>query len=231
MPPLTISIVSALTPPPEGSQLVIFSDARNYVAEYESGPMIQAAARYARGHRVHVMPGRFIAGGHLCLCLLDPDGVPLGVQRACHLNLDYRGRFTRASAVEPFKTQFGRVALLVDVDINLPQTPRAAVEAGAELLLSSQFIQLFDFFEDRVRSGTVNAAVTNGVPVAASIGAGGAVVDSLGRAVAGYSEELPIVARVEPRRSRVEHADLVTARRLLTCHRELLTDETGGAHV
>lgn len=50
----------------------------------------------------------------------------------------------------------------------MPQVARAAVEAGATLLLSSQFIQLYDLYEDRVRYGAINAAVSNGVNVAAA---------------------------------------------------------------
>ncbi|MEG1849083.1 MAG: nitrilase-related carbon-nitrogen hydrolase [Oscillospiraceae bacterium] len=229
MPSVRLSIVNTLSPPPEGAELVIFSDPRNYTAEYDSGRMLTAAARYARRYKVFVLPERFIAEDYLCLCLLGPDGVPLGVQRATHLNLDYRGRFRRADTVAPFDTPFGRVALLVDVDVNMPQVPRAAVLAGAELLLSSQFIQLFDFFEDRIRYGAINAARSNGVAVAAAAGAGGVIVGPDGEPLAGYTEELPLSAPLTPAAARIGRDELMTGYRLLAAHRALLIEETGGA--
>lgn len=86
----------------------------------------------------------------------------------------------------------------------MPQVARAAVEAGATLLLSSQFIQLYDLYEDRVRYGAINAAVSNGVNVAAAAGMGGIIVRCDGRELAGFSEELPVVAALDPSRC---HAD------------------------
>lgn len=169
MQQLTIAIVPTLAAPPEGAQLVIFCDPRGYVAEIDSSMMLAAAARYAIRHKVYLVPERFIAANYLCLCLLSPQGVVIGAQRAVHLNLSLREHnYYRDDAIRPFDTPLGRVALLVDVDVNMPQVARAAVEAGATLLLSSQFIQLYDLYEDRVRYGAINAAVSNGVNVAAA---------------------------------------------------------------
>lgn len=228
MDSLSISVVAPLSPPPEGTQLVLFCDLRNYVAEYDSGQMLTAAARYAMHHRVYLVPERFVAADYLCLCLLSPEGEVLGVQRATHLNLDYRGRFHRDDAIRPFDTPFGRLALLVDVDVNMPQTARAAVEAGATLLLSSQFIQLFDFFEDRIRFGAVNAAVSNGVAVAAAAGLGAVIVDCRGNLLSGFSEELPVSATIDLRRTAVDSEALAAGRRLLMTHRSIIAEEAGG---
>lgn len=226
MDSLTVSVVPPLAPLPPDSQLVLFCDSRNYVAEYDSAKMLAAAARYAVHHGVYLVPERFVAAGYLCLCLLSPEGEVLGVQRATHLNLDYRGRFHRDDAVRPFDTPFGRVALLVDVDINLPQVPRAAAEAGATLLLSSQFIQVFDFFEDRIRFGAVNAAVSNGVAVAAAAGSGAVLVGCRGEILAGFSEDLPVSAAIALRKNTVDREAFAAGRRLLMTHRALITEET-----
>ncbi|MEG2174529.1 MAG: hypothetical protein RR135_03460 [Oscillospiraceae bacterium] len=228
MRPITVSIVSPAAPPPEETELAIFSDSRNYVAEYDSGQALSTAAHYAKRYGVYVLPERFIAQDYLCLCMLAPDGTPLGAQQAIHLNLDYRGRFHRADAIEPFDTPFGRVALLVDIDVNLPQVSRAAAVAGAELLLCSQFIQPYDFFEDRVRTGALSAACSNGLALAGAIGAGGIIADGQGTALAGYSEMLPITARLTPACLCPDLNAMEQGRRLLLHHRALLCEETEG---
>jgi predicted amidohydrolase len=223
---LCVSVVPSLSPPPEAAQLVLFSAARNYVAEYDSGRMLAAAACYAMRHKVYLVPERFVAADSLCLCLLSPKGEVLGVQRATHLNLDYRGRFFRDDAIRPFDTPFGRAALLVDVDVNTPQVARAAVEDGATLLLSSQFIQLFDFFEDRIRYGAVNAAASNGVPVAAAAGSGAVVVGCRGELLAGFSEDLRLTVTVDLRDTADDREAIAAGRRLLLAHRSIIVEET-----
>lgn len=225
MQQLTIAIVPTLAAPPEGAQLVIFCDPRGYVAEIDSSMMLAAAARYAIRHKVYLVPERFIAANYLCLCLLSPQGVVIGAQRAVHLNLSLREHnYYRDDAIRPFDTPLGRVALQVDVDVNMPQVARAAVEAGATLLLSSQFIQLYDLYEDRVRYGAINAAVSNGVNVAAAAGMGGIIVRCDGRELAGFSEELPVVAALDPSRCHADRDAIAAGRRLLTRHRPLLAD-------
>ena len=148
MKPLTVSMVATLAAPPEGSDLVVFCDSTNYVADYDSNEALLKTSRYAKHHKVYTVSRRFIADDYICLAMFAPDGSPLAAQRATHLNLDYRGRLRRDDSIEVFDTPFGKIALLVDVDINMPQVPRAAVLSGAEILIASQFVQLFDFFEE-----------------------------------------------------------------------------------
>ncbi len=225
MQQLAIAIVPTLAAPPEGAQLVIFCDQRGYVAEIDSSMMLAAAARYAIRHKVYLVPERFIAANYLCLCLLSPQGEVLGVQRAVHLNLSLREHnYYRDDAIRPFDTPIGRVALLVDVDVNMPQISRAAVEAGATLLLSSQFIQLYDLYEDRIRYGAINAAVSNGVNIAAAAGTGGVILRCDGRELAGFSEELPLMAVLDPSRCFADRDAIAAGRGLLAAHRSLLVD-------
>lgn len=227
MEQLAIAIVPTLAAPPEGAQLVIFCDQRSYVAEIDSALMLAAAARYAIRYQVYLVPERFIAANYLCLCLLSPQGEVLGVQRAVHLNLSLREHnYYRDDAVRPFDTPIGRVALLVDVDVNMPQVARAAARAGATLLLSSQFIQLYDLYEDRVRYGAINAAASNGVNVAAAAGTGGVIIRCDGNELAGFSEELPLMASLDPARCFADRDAIETGHRLLLTHRAFLTDQS-----
>lgn len=192
MQPVTLCITSPFAPPEPGSQLVVFADEKNYTAEYDSPKLISRAAKYARKYGVYLVPQRFIVEDYLCMCLLGPDGAPLGVQRAIYLNLTYRGVFHRWDRQTVIQTPFGGVYLAVDVDINYPQVVRSAVGAGAQLIVASQFIQLFDFFEERVRFGCVSAALSGGVPVASATNAGSGVVQPDGSFACGFSEVLPL---------------------------------------
>lgn len=223
MQQLSVAIVPTLSAPPKGTQLVIFSDQRNYVAEIDSAIMLAAASRYAIRHNVYLVPERFIAANYLCMCLLSPKGDVVGVQRATHLNLGLREHnFFRDDKIHAFDTPFGRVALLVDVDINMPQVSRAAVQDGATLLISSQFIQLYDFFEDRIRYGAFNAARSNGVQVIAAVGLGGVIVNANGQEISGYSEELPIMAQIQTSITFFDPEALRTAQALLKAHKDLI---------
>lgn len=220
---LSVVIVPTLTPPPPGVQLVVFSDQRNYVAEIDSAMMLAAASRYAIRHGVYLVPERFIAANYLCLCLLSPKGEVIGVQRATHLNLGLREHnFFRDDQIQVLDTPFGKVTLLVDVDINMPQVARAAVMNGATLLISSQFIQIYDFFEDRIRYGVLNAARSNGIPIVAAAGLGGIVADANGDEIAGFSEDLPVTARLKTAVPPCGLNAMQAAQMLLRAHKELI---------
>lgn len=232
MQQLSVAILPVLSPPPKGTDLVVFADPRNYVAEIDSAQMLASAARYAVRHKVYLVPERFVAANYLCMCMLSPTGSVIGVQQAAHLNVGMRQyNFLRSDNIGTFATPFGRVSLLVDVDINMPQCARAAVTSGATLLVSSQFMPIYDFFEDRLNYGIVNAARSNGVQVIAAIGAGGAVVNTNGHFISKYSESFPIAAQLETEIFLGDKCGMDTARELLKAHRELIDPEEESGNV
>ena len=221
------AITSVLAPPPKGADLVIFADPRSYVAELDSRQMLAAAARYAARHKVYLVPERFIAAGSLCLCMLAPDGSVLGVQRACHLNVSMRQlNLARADEITPFDTPLGRIALLVDVDINMPQTARSAALKGAELIISSQYMPLYDFFDDRITFGPVNAARSNGLAIISAIGMGGVAVNRIGDITAPYTDNLPILSVVEPHPPLTDSYAMSVADSLMKAHGPLIFQPT-----
>ena len=227
MQQFTVAITNVLAPPPKDADIVIFADQRSYVAELDSHQMLAAAARYAVRNKVYVVPERFVAADSLCLCMLAPDGSVLGVQRACYHNVSMRqNNLLRADEIQPFDTPFGKVALIVDVDINMPQCARAAVMNGASMIISSQYLPLYDFYEDRINYSVVNAAASNGIQIAAAIGMGGVIVDAKGRFVCDYSEDLPAV--LEPHEAIVDIGDMKTAHKLMLTHRSLIDLPTEG---
>ncbi len=229
MEPIHAAVVPVDAPPPAGAQLVVFADSKAYTLEAIAQQMLSRAVRYARKHRVYLVPQRFMAGNFLCLCLLSPEGAVLGAQRATHLNLDYRAyRFRRESAITPFDTPIGRVALLVDVDVAMPHVVRQAVSAGAELLLSSCFIQPFDLNSDRVRETAEAAAHANGVSLVGSMSGYGLICPPDGEAIVSSFEDSPIAADVLPAPADgALRAEMADAEALLRRYRRLFT-EIGG---
>lgn len=227
MPTVVLSVLTARMPPPEGTQLAVFASAKNYTPEYDASKMLVAARNYARRYGVWVVPERFAAAGYLCLCLISPEGEIAGVQRACHLNIDYRGVFRRDDELSVIDTPFGKLALLVDVDANMPQVACEAVRQGATLLIQSQFVQLYDFFEERVLHSALNAALTNQVAVLSTVSGGGMLIAADGSMIQSYSELLPLSGSLLLE-GQAPSAARQAAAQLLKAHRDCLTDKIGG---
>lgn len=222
---LSVAIVSPFEAAPQGAQLVIFADQKHFVPEEESVKLIAAAGKYAAKNHVFLVTQRFIVEDFLCACMFGPDGVLIGVGQATHLNLSLRQHnLQRSDEVSVFDTPFGKTALLVDVDINMPQVCRAAVRMGAELIISTQHMPLYDFYEDRVNYGAVNAARSNGVQVISVIGTGAAVVDANGHFITSYTDALPVFGVIEPGVSLGDRRAMKVAHELLIAHRDLIDE-------
>ncbi len=219
---LTVCITEPLTVPLPGAQLVVFSDLGNYLSTPDLKKMLGAAVRYAKKHQIYLVPGRFVVQEKLCLCLIGPDGQVLGGQSAVHLNLNYRGQFTRSEELSLIETPFGKIALMVDVDINYPQMVCRAAELGAGLIISSQYIQLYDFHNGRVDQAAVNAAQSGGVHVVAVTNAGSAVVGPMGNYLAAFAEALPISAALELSLPSGKEYQRERCRELLCHHSQLM---------
>ncbi len=230
MEPISAAVLPTDAPPVPGTQLVVFADRNPYTPETLARQMLSRAIRYARRHRVYLVPQRFLAQKRLCVCLLSPEGTLLGVQEATHLNLDYRAeRFYRADAVLPFQTPLGRVALLSDVDVFMPHVVRQAVLQGAELLLSSCYIQPFDLTADLVRNTAEAAAHSNGVPLAGSLSGCGMVCPPKGPASVSSFEDSPVYEQILPAVPDGDlRAEMEEAQALLRNHHWLFAGDGGG---
>lgn len=222
---LSVAIVSPFDKEPPKAELVIFAGSDHFISEDAVPEMTSRAKRYAAQNRVFLVTERFILEDYLCACMFAPNGSLIGMGQATHLNLSLRqNNISRSDEVSVFDTPFGKTALLVDVDINMPQVCRAAVRMGAELIISTQHIPLYDFNENRISYGVVNAAASNGVSVIAAVGTGGVVVDSSGNITAGYTEALPLVAKAETDSALVSNRMMRVAHELLISHRELIDE-------
>lgn len=222
---LSVAIVSPFEAALPKAELVIFAGSKHFVAEDAVPEMIARAKRYAAKNRIFLVTERFLLEDYLCACMLAPNGSLMGIGQATHLNLGLRqNNISRSDEVSVFDTPFGKTALLVDVDINMPQVCRAAVRMGAELILSTEHIPLYDLNENRISCGAVNAAASNGVWVVAAVGAGGVIADRSGHITAGYTDSLPLVAEIEAGASVIDRRAMRAAHELLIAHRELIDE-------
>ena len=147
------------------SDLVIFSDVRCYIPKWDTPDYLNGCRAYAREHHVYLIPSRFIVDDILYMCLFDPAGEIIGIQGATHLNLSYRDKLHQYNEVNVLSTPIGNIFLCVDVDIYYPEVLRLARLEGADLIVSSQFIDTYDFNRRMLTTGIWNAAQQNGVYV------------------------------------------------------------------
>ena len=225
MKAVNIAVVNSFSPPPEAAQLVVFSSGRSYIAHYDTPKMISAAVRYAKEHKVYVVSDCFVSDDHLCLCLLDPEGNPVIGQQGIYQNLSYRGMFKRSTELKVADTPFGKICLLVDVDINYPQVIRAAANMGAQLIISSSYIQLFDFYNDRINYSAANAAASNGVYVACVTATGSCIIGPDGSYITNFSDCLPIEAAICPMEICHDQYVLEISKKLISAHLDVLSEQ------
>lgn len=69
------------------SDLVVFSDVKSYIPEWDTPDYLNACRKYAMKNNVYLVPSRFVVNNILYLCLFSPKGEVLGIQGATHRNL------------------------------------------------------------------------------------------------------------------------------------------------
>lgn len=160
-----VCITEPFGKPKQLSDLVIFSDVRTYIPQWDSADYLNACRKYAQQYQVYLVPNRFVVDDILYLCLFAPDGTILGIQGATHLNLSHRDKLKQYDKVEVFPTPIGNIFLCVDVDIYYPEVLRLARLMGADLIVASQFINAYELNRQMVTTGIWNAAQSNGIYV------------------------------------------------------------------
>lgn len=143
------------------TDLVIFNDIRPYIPQWDSKDYLEGCRIYAKEYEVYLVPARVVVDGMLFLCLIDPKGDMVGVQGATHLNLSTSEKLERETKVEVLDTPLGKIFLCVDVDIYNPAVLRLAALGGAQIVISSQYIDSYQFSKEMVKNGVWNAAQQN----------------------------------------------------------------------
>lgn len=165
MSSLSVCFCPSFTKPTPPASLVVFYESHPAVPESKVREYLKYAMDYARVHKVYLVTGRFVLQKRLCLCLISPEGHPLGIQKATHLNLLHHGALEPGDSISVIDTELGRFALAVDVDIFHPEVTRAAALQGAEVVVSSQYFDLYDLSPTRIMSGCWDMAQQNQLPV------------------------------------------------------------------
>ena len=160
---LHLSIGEPFTSPAWGANFVVFSGSGSeIVSEDFVKDYLAKACRYAKHHRIYLVPERFMLKEYHSMCLISPEGNVMGAQKAAFQNLTSK-RGKRSSQIEVLKTEFGSVFLCVDVDIYHPEVPRIAQAMGTAYMICSQFIQIGDYNTGMVTSGVWSAAQSCGM--------------------------------------------------------------------
>lgn len=165
MSKLSVCFCYSFVKPKQPANFVMFCETRPAIPEEEGAEYLKRCAQYARHSRVYLVPGLFILRGRLCSCLLSPEGKLLAVQKAAYLNLLQHPDLKAGEKIDVFSTEFGKTALLTDVDLFHPEAVRCAAMQGAELLLAVSYFDLYDLTLPRLRSGCWAMAQEHQLPV------------------------------------------------------------------
>jgi predicted amidohydrolase len=151
--------------PKQPANLVMFCETRPAIPEEEGAEYLKKCAQYARHSRVYLVPGLFILRERLCSCLISPEGKVIALQKASYPNLLQHPNLGGGEKIHVFDSEFGRIALLVDVDIFHPEAVRCAAMQGAEVLFATQYFDLYDLTLPRLRSGCWAMAQEHQLPI------------------------------------------------------------------
>ncbi|MEG1778842.1 MAG: hypothetical protein RR263_01980 [Oscillospiraceae bacterium] len=157
----TVCVTIPFKKPKPNSDLVVFNDIRPFIPEWDSVAYIKGCSRYAMQYKVYLVPARVVIDNTLYLCLIDPNGEILGVQGASHVSLAYHEKFIPDNRVNIISTQIGKIFLCVDVDIYQPAILRNAALQGANIVVSSQYVDSYQFTRELISTGIWNSAQQN----------------------------------------------------------------------
>ena len=147
------------------TDLVIFSDEREYIPNGDIQAYLKHCNLYAKEHQVFLVPHRLIIDNILYLCLFDPNGSIIGLQGALHRNSKTQTNLDLYSKLNILQTRIGNIFLCVDTDIYYPELLRYAKLKGADLIISSQYIPKNELKPKLITTGMWNAAQQNEIYV------------------------------------------------------------------
>lgn len=159
MTELSLGVIEPFGSPVWESNFTIFSNSTgDCIPEEKAKEYINRACRYAKLYNMYLVPERFMLMGYQCMCLISPQGNVVGAQKCIHWNTDVKVSNKRGATLEVLVTEFGGIALCVDVDVYRPEYARVASGMGAQFLVCSQQIARRDYNNSMVVSGVWSAA-------------------------------------------------------------------------
>jgi hypothetical protein len=160
------TILAAITRPDlepvPAARLVVFPGAdAAAVRARKTDAFLDQAAAYARRSGAYLVPGLYVKNEALCLCLLDPHGRLVLEQPATHINPSWAGDLRRGEEITVVETDFGKVALVPDVDVYKGEVLRIAALQGAEIAVSVQVFRAEDCSREMILAGAWQQAQQN----------------------------------------------------------------------
>lgn len=166
MKELSLSVGEPFTSPAWGGNFVVFAtESGAPVPEPQTKEYMRRCCKYARHYEAWLVPERFILMGYQCMCLISPEGKVIGAQKGLYGGPTFKAKGKKSTALEVFPTEFGSIALCVDVDIFRPEVARIAGAMGAQFIICSQTVKRADYGSHVILTGVWNAAQLAGVYV------------------------------------------------------------------
>jgi predicted amidohydrolase len=132
----------------QGAQLVLLPEAFSLVGDPAAdtgcqgdvtGKTTELMQQLAAHHRLYLVSSTYEREGrkkHVAVSIIGPDGAVAGRYRKTHLGpLEGRMGLSPGAELPVFDLEFGKVAIIVCMEIHYPEIPRAYALQGAELLL------------------------------------------------------------------------------------------------
>lgn len=163
MAKIVIEIIDRFKKPKQLTDLVVFTDIRNYIPDWDTEKYLIACVKYAKQNNVFLIPTRFVTNNHIFMCVISPEGKIVSIQAAVHLNLSYKGIFKTSDEINLVTIKGVKIALAVDADIYHPEYTMRAKQLGCQLIIASQYIDVFEYKEEMILRGIWNTAQTAGL--------------------------------------------------------------------
>lgn len=151
--------------PQPSTDLVIVPPEKRYMQEWEAKTFLEKAAAFASNHGVYTLSPMFSLHDNIAVCLVNPQGRPSLIQRACHLSPEIASAYSEADKLFTVLTPFGKLLITVDVDIYDPSLTHLATEEDCSAIIAVQYISDLDFSKERILFGAWRASQQTGLSV------------------------------------------------------------------
>ena len=158
MAKLVIDVISDFKKPKFLTDIVIFNDIKDYVSSEDTEKYLVACSKYSKKNNVYLVPIRFITNNTMYLCIFNPSGEIEGIQPAIHLNLTNKNIFKTGKDITFFNVKDVKIVLAVGVDIFHPEYSYYASKVGCDVIISSQYINMFEYSDQMMIRGPWNAS-------------------------------------------------------------------------
>ena len=161
---MNICVCHLYDEPQASTDLVIIPPEKRYMQEWEAKTFLEKAAAFASAHEVYTLTPMFSLHENIAVCLINSQGRPSLIQRACHLTPETATAYSGNGKLYPVQTPFGKLFITVDVDVYDPAITNMATEENCNAIVAVQYISDLDFSKERILFGAWRASQQTGLP-------------------------------------------------------------------